>query len=59
MLSNIFQQAPELCTFANLDLQVCCVGGGGAGGRAGVARTQDPRHSQGCNKCDSRLRARA
>ena len=22
MLSNIFQQAPELCTFANLDLQV-------------------------------------
>jgi len=23
MLSNLFQQVPELCTFANLDLQVC------------------------------------
>jgi hypothetical protein len=23
MLSNIFQQVPELGTFANLDLQVC------------------------------------
>jgi hypothetical protein len=22
MLSNLFQQVPELCTFANLDLQV-------------------------------------